>query len=320
MPLYQVYGLKLKSNITFPELSWGDGDSAQCTFQLLPAQQAESAKGHWFHCWHSPDGKVWLSFGRQGSHYLLRFPDLADFRIAAGEEEVCCYRSPGIPLETIRHLFLDQVLPLILSQRGKLVLHASAVAVADGAIAFVGKTGLGKSTLAASFLKAGFPLLTDDCLLLEEREGRLLVQPSYPGLRLWDDVLDALPEPLAGLAPVAHYTDKKRLVLNNRQPRFITGQPLLRSVYFLAASEEAGARLELAITPLHPRVAFMELLSHAYKLDIRDQAMLRKEFDILGRIVALPLFYRLAFPRDLSLLSTVQQAILSHTGRRCAIL
>ena len=38
--------------------------------------------------------------------------------ILGGGAKVRCQPRPGIPLKTIRHLLVDQVMPLVLSQRG----------------------------------------------------------------------------------------------------------------------------------------------------------------------------------------------------------
>src|SRR5207253_1964784 len=145
------------------------------------------------------------------SGYLFHFPELADFRIDAAGRTIRCHPVPGTPLETIRHLFLDQVIPLVLSKRGKLVVHASATLFSEGASAFIGMAGAGKSTLAASLADRGFPLLTDDCLLLEEKGHEFSVIPSYPGVRLWDEASSALFGQVPFSGPVAHYTQKKRL-------------------------------------------------------------------------------------------------------------
>ena len=100
----------------------------------------------------------------------------------------------------MRHLLLDQVMPLVLS-RDRLVLHASAVATPAGAAAFIGFTGAGKSTLAASLSAAGFPILSDDCLVIE-RDGRgFLARPFYPGARLWPDSVHAVGANVEGRAP-----------------------------------------------------------------------------------------------------------------------
>ena len=59
-------------------------------------------------------------------------------------------------------------MPLALSRQGIPAFHASVVTVPGGAVAFLGKTGAGKSTLAASFALGNSAFLTDDGLLVEE--------------------------------------------------------------------------------------------------------------------------------------------------------
>jgi len=44
-------------------------------------------------------------------------------------------------------------------------------------IAFLGETGQGKSTIAASLGRQGFPVVTDDCLVVEEKEDEILGIP-----------------------------------------------------------------------------------------------------------------------------------------------
>ena len=70
----------------------------------------------------------------------------------------------------------------MLTRRSRLVLQAGAIDTPLGAIALLGRTGIGKSTLAASLARAGFPLIADDFLLLRDD---IVAVPSYPGLRLW---------------------------------------------------------------------------------------------------------------------------------------
>lgn len=310
-PLYTVCEFVLESNVPLPELPQADGKKPECTFQLLPAHDAKLISAQWFHQWHTPDGEPWLSFARLASGYLLRFPDLADFLVSADVKAIRCYPVPGTPLETIKHLFLDQVLPLVLSKRGKLIIHASAIVAQEGAIAFVGMTGQGKSTLATSFSMHGFPLMTDDSLLLEVKEGRLIGTPIYPGVRLWDDSISVLFEHEPVLSEVAHYTDKKRLAANNDRLLFCRDSVPIQRLYFLAPLKEVATNT-ITITRLSPRETFMELVTYAFKLDIADQALLRREFDTFSRVAALALSYDLAFPRDFTRLADVRAAIVDH--------
>jgi len=310
--LYKLFQFTLESNIPLPELPQVEGEELEFAFRLLPTQEARLESVSWFHHWSLPNDDVWLSFARQGSGYLLHFPDLADFVISANAKDISCYPAPGIPLETVRHLLLDQVIPLALSKSGKRVLHSSAVVAPGGAIAFIGMTGMGKSTLTASFIKRGFPLLTDDCLLLEEKERHLYGVPSYAGLRLWDESLSVLfpDEPMG--SQVAHYTDKKRLDLSGGQLSFCSNPILLQRMYVLDSPQQKGDTKTISITPLTPREALLELISYSFKLDIADREFLKQEFEYLCNLATLPLFHRLIFPRDLSLLPIVEEAILEN--------
>jgi hypothetical protein len=216
---------------------------------------------------------------------------------------------PGIPPETIRHLLLNQVFPLVLSMRGKLVLHGGAVVAPLGAIAFVGASGLGKSTLTACFYRHGFPLLTDDSLLLEVQNGGLIGVPSYPSLRLWEDVVEAVLGEQT-LPPVAHYTTKMRLGPERGHIRFSPQPVPIRRIYFLVPPGSNGDSAVISITPLPPSQGFIELVKHTYLMDVKDQARLREGFESLTRLVAWPLLRHLSYPRDLGRLPEVQAAIL----------
>ena len=115
-----------------------------------------------FHQWSFPDGTVWTQFFRAGSEYLLRFPQLADFLVSAGGDTVTCYPVPGVTSDTVEHLYHNQVLPLALSKQELTTFHASAIVANGKAMAFIGESGRGKSTLAASFATRGYHVLTDD--------------------------------------------------------------------------------------------------------------------------------------------------------------
>jgi hypothetical protein len=59
------------------------------------------------------------------------------------------------------------VTAFLLAMSGRCVLHGSAVDIGGRAVAFVGASGQGKSTMAAMFCAAGATLVTDDVLPLE---------------------------------------------------------------------------------------------------------------------------------------------------------
>ncbi|MCI0354673.1 MAG: hypothetical protein L0099_06505 [Acidobacteria bacterium] len=307
MPAYWICGSGLASNLPLPELQEREAASTDFTFELCSGPAPAALDELEVHQWNLPDGPLWLTIARQASGYRLRFPELADFLV--NDALIRCHPVPGTPPETIRHLLLNQVFPLVLSAQGKLVLHGGAVVAPRGAIAFVGASGVGKSTLTACFCRQGFPLLTDDPLLLEQQDGGLTCVPSYPGLRLWDDVAEAVWGEQA-LPPVAHYTAKMRLGPERGHIPFSSQPALVRRIYFLIPPESNGSSTLVSITPIPPSQGFMELVKHTYLLDVKDQVRLREGFASLTRLMARPLLRRLSYPRDLARLPEVQEAIL----------
>ncbi len=160
--------------------------------------------------WTLPDGRSFLASARTQNGYLLQFAELADFFIDNSGSEILYSARPGVPQHSIRHLILDTVIAFALSVRGLAVLHASAIVTQFGACAFAASSGIGKSTLAASFQKAGYATLTDDCLLLETDQVSMYGVPSYPGMRLREDSLSLLEAQDSPTLPVAHYNSKRR--------------------------------------------------------------------------------------------------------------
>jgi len=311
MPLFEAYDLKLQSAVSFPELFSANGKKADLVFRVLPGDRQLASSAEWFHSFDLPDGTAWLRLGRKKTEYLLRFPDMADFVVSSNGGDVDCFPATATPPETIRHLFLDQVLPLLLSHQGRLVLHASAVATPKGAVAFLGMAGVGKSTLAASFCQQGFLLLTDDCFLVEERGREFFAIRSYPGLRLWADTRSALSfkEPCG--APVAHYTIKQRIGEQNGKIRFSRRLTPVHRIYVLEPWEEQSDTNQIRISPLRSRNALMELVKWAYRLDITDHRRNREQFEALSRVLVSAPIFRLQFPHDFSRLTAVRNAVLN---------
>ena len=68
-----------------------------------------------------------------------------------------------------------------------------AVRVGSQACAFVGRSGAGKSTMAAAMAAiGGGEIISDDCLVLHPRAGAWWAMPSGAGVRLWPSTLDLL--------------------------------------------------------------------------------------------------------------------------------
>jgi hypothetical protein len=262
-----------------------------------------------FHTWTFPDGSLWTEFHRLDMGYLLRFPDLADFLLSADAHAVTCVAVPEISEETVRHLYLNQVLPLALCKQGQLVFHGSAVEISSGCVAFVAESGRGKSTLGASFAVNGFRFLTDDSLVVEPTPDGHSVLPSHPSIRLWEDSEAALIRPGAEAAPPVGYTSKSRFLAGD-EIRFCDQPRPLRRVYFLGDGSSSGAefrRLSAADT-------VAEWVKHSFLLDVEEKLRLASHFDQVAKLASEPIHYRLDYPRRYEDLAQVRQAIVEHAS------
>ena len=276
-------------------------------FSLLAARVQAPVAIEPFHTWTFPDGTLWTAFYRTNDGYLLRFPDLADFQVSADALHVTGFPVPEVSDATVQHLYLNQVLPLVLSKQGKLVFHASAVEVAGGALAFAAESGRGKSTLAASFAVSGFRFLTDDGLVVEPTADGHRILPSHPSIRLWEDSEVALVAPGVRTAPALPFTPKSRFLAGD-EIRFCDQPRPLRRVYFLGN----GKVVTLAFQRLSAAEALVEWVKHSFLLDVEEKPRLASHFDQVAKLANQPIHYRLDYPRRFEDLACVRAAIVEH--------
>lgn len=301
---YRIFGLLLESDVPLPELRRARGVSPDLVVRLRRPARVPHA-WTWIDRWNSQDGAPWLLIGRREEGYLLRFPRLADFIVPADGGAIACRPRGRPPARTVRHLLLDQVVPLALSARGHVLLHASAVSVRGGALLFAGPSGSGKSTLAFALSNKRCRLLSDDVVRLQVRDGRVLATPAYPGARLWPDVLDAVRAGTRG-RQLAHYSPKRRVV--SRQTIAGRSLPIAR-IYVL---EHARA---IEVRRVSARAALVELLRQVYRLDVTDAARERRHFETLAAACSAVSVRTLAYPRDFHALEEVASVVLTASDR-----
>lgn len=320
---YCAYGQVLSCNSPLPELERTLAppfpEHTDIRIRFSSPEEHLPIPTTWYRTVSLTDGKPWLRCAKITSGYLLEFPDLAAFVFTPSDNSIRCIPHGRAPSHTLHHLLLDQVLPLVVNHRGKEVLHGAAVGTPYGACAFVGPTGSGKSTLAASFLSSGYSVLADDCLVLDARGEDIVTIPSYPGLRLWDEAIDALFGKTGRAAPVAHYTPKQRFSAAVSASAFHSSAVPLAGIYLLESlAERHTASASSTQRPLFgKRDALMTLLSLSFKLDITDRRMLTREFDFLHHLVSRIPVRPLVIPNSFESLPEVRAGILQDLSNSC---
>ncbi len=293
MPFYQAYGLGIESALPLPELvSSETGEDIRIQFgQLLSPPAAAETVG--YHYW------------AVGQDVYLFWQELGTFRIRAGQE-ITLDPAPQIEESRLRPPVLGACMAVLLHQRSYLVLHASAVVLPTGAVAFLGDKGWGKSTMTAALHEQGHPFLTDDVLALDlTQPAQPWVLPAFPQMKLWPSAVAALgkdPETLPRLVPQ----------LNKRQRRIDGLSPdavPLQALYLL------GKGPAITIEPLASSDIFAALVCHSYGGRFGKALLQHGETAHFLQCMTLAKqvpIYRLRRPSDLSLLPSIVQAVEAH--------
>jgi hypothetical protein len=229
-----------------------------------------------------PNLRVGLFPGRE--HFGFFYGDGARFAVECRGREVWADWPEHYSLEDACTYLLGPVMGFVLRLHGVVCLHASAVAVGDRAIALVGLPGAGKSTTAAAFASAGFPVLSDDILALADQVTQFLVQPGYPRVNLWPDSVQRLFGSEDALPRITPTWEKRYLPLDQNGHHFASSPLPLGAIYIL---DSRDASLTAPIIEGVPgKEAFMALAANTYVNYLLDQEMRRREFDVLGRVVS----------------------------------
>ncbi len=108
--------------------------------------------------------------------YRVWIERLGHLTISPDGSQIAC--SPPESASQRWRLLLGQGLPIAAALRGLEVLHASAVVFEDQVLAFAGRSGTGKTSLALNLLAHGGKFLADDVVALEVENDVLLAHPG----------------------------------------------------------------------------------------------------------------------------------------------
>jgi hypothetical protein len=252
----------------------------------------------------------WRIFSCCGPVHVPPFVNFRQFEVDAGVVHTLIIDSDtrrvlavydGCPSrDTLNHCLNDLILPRLLASNGDLVLHGSLVSTAFGLVGFIGASGWGKSTLAASFAARDATLLTDDAFRMQVSGGEWRGERIFPSLRLFPDAIEQICPEIDETAPVADYTTKRRLQFLSEQE-----SGLLRALFRLADDAE-----DVRVTRLAPAEACIALVSNAFALEANEPREAAKRFANAAEAAKrLPVF-NLVYPRDFGRLGEVHTAVL----------
>ena len=316
MTVYRIFDNSISCELSIPGLTEVEQESGDWQV-ILSKDTVIEEQIDWLHHWQLPTGEDVMSFARNDQTSFLRFIGLACFSIDLSSRRITILPENDCPPTSLAHLLIDQVIPRVLCHQGRVVLHASAIEMIDGhAVAFTGVSGQGKSTLASAFVNAGYGLLSDDCLLLEKRDGEVYAMSSYPSLRLWSDSTRAVAWEVHSkgirFSEMAHYTNKTQVLFaagdGSVSPRWVK----LKRLYLLQPEPESGQTDSSAIqiTPAGGMATIMALIESLFALDVVSADAVRQSFRMVQKVASGIKVRKLAYPRSYESLPEVISAVL----------
>jgi hypothetical protein len=287
---YHAYGLGITSAFALPELVSGSGtvDVEIRSVAALPRDGPPLCDGA-----EAVAPGVWR----------LTYDDLGVVTIHDGSLiEVAL--APDVEGRTLRAALLGPALAVLLEQRGFLVLHASVVQVGARAIAFLGDSGWGKSTIAAALHARGHRLVSDDHAVLRFTATGVEVSSAFPQFKLWPDAARALGHDPAMLPFVEPGFEKRARRIEDG---FTVEERLPLARLFLLDAGEA-----VAISPLSSRDAFLALVRHTYGIEWTHEHSGGRQFQQRAELARRVPVQQLSRPWDLGALGRVVALIESE--------
>jgi hypothetical protein len=289
---YETFGLTISSEYLLPISS----PSSSRETADITIRRAESLPDSWSG---ERAGEGDYFFG-DGMH-RFGWPELGIIEIRDARE-VTVHPLASVAAGLVEHVLLGPVLADILLSRGQLPLHASAVQTPSGVIALVGRSGQGKSTLAAALNVLGAPLHGDDLIAISPRDAE--VPRGLGRVKLNPDVLSALGASAAEL-PVVYEGIEKRAM-----PGLGVATPISKP---LLAVYRIRDGVEIRVAKVDPRRALFDVFANCFRVEVAQHAcgaqeLLRRCSLVLERAE----FFDFFRPRDLQGLPRATEALWGH--------
>lgn len=280
---YFAYGLGIQSEIAIPEFIEAE---LGCDVYL----NVESNHNPTDYLPQAAVGKPWcLKLTRKEALFYVK--DTGVFLVKGGNK-IVIIPAPDVSEQLIRFYLVGTIMGILLYQRGLLVLHASAVNIDGGAVAFLGVSGEGKSSTAAAFNAHGHNIITDDVAPVILGKEPATISPGFPQIKLDREIASTLGYDFESLL-LLNSSDEKR---GYRPRQEFPQMPLpIRRIYVLTSDSD------FSIEPLKPQEAVIELSRHSRPATL-FQSPDAQHFLQCVNLVKECTLYRLKRPRNLALL------------------
>jgi hypothetical protein len=293
MVRYYRFGTEMvASEIVLPGLS-ASSNGARTAAITVRRTQSEDVPANWSpqpapQVRPDPSGlrvRRWRS--ADGGWHRLRYGyrhHFAEFVIRQDGGEVRAHASGEISDGELASLLEGVILGGAMRLLGNACLHATVLTAEGRAVALLGQSGVGKSSLAWAMVRQGCRLLSDDFAAFSLCDDVLFVQPGRTKLRLWPDAAKRL---IVGAASVARLypmvVESEKLVVTD--PEAVESVPTRLHAIYLLNRRDAKLR-EPLIEEMPPHQRLVTLAANLYGAIVPGPEARRKELSVLAKVAA----------------------------------
>ncbi|PZS35495.1 MAG: hypothetical protein DLM61_01775 [Pseudonocardiales bacterium] len=210
--------------------------------------------------------------------YRLRYYGLCEFDVSRDLAEVTWKLVAGGDPGLVSVLAAGALLAFRLIMAGHLVLHASAIQARGHSLAFVGASGMGKSTMATLMCAGGATALTDDIARIDFDGARAVLSPGAVESRLRPAAVPL--QELFSVPGAIRTTSDGRSAMS--LPSWAKGPVSLDAV---VVPQRSPDQVELTLTALSPSQALILLGHFPRLLGWVDTGVLAHQFNRLADLV-----------------------------------
>jgi hypothetical protein len=302
---YNVYGVTLRSQwkIHHPEATHESEpviDLAEGSPELFEnfARKFQPGNGRWFDYTRLEDGSDY--FRAKNSYELLA---AADGRRAVGRSLL----APGD--DSFLMYLVGAAISFCLLRYGIEQLHATVIIDGENAFGLLGRSGYGKSTLAGSFLQAGYPILTDDMLVLKREADGLFALPGPSHLKMYRNIARRLfGDRVASFGTNAL---SRKIVIPLNDDRAFLKPIRLKALYALNPPRGNDRLNGITIQPLLPHKAALQLVQSSFNIFVDDPIRLALQLQTFAQVASHLPVKRISYARRLEQLPAVRDALLN---------
>jgi hypothetical protein len=244
--------------------------------------------------WLDNDGSLAAYGGSLGGRHWMVLPYVGSFWFS-GNGNVHAFPNEAVGGDVVEDSFRRIVLPMALQATGVEVLHASAVAGANGVVALCAVSETGKTTIAFGLSQRGFSLWADDAV----------------AVRVSADGVDAVPLPFAmRLRPAS--AEFFGISPDDVEPPSTPTPGSLATICVLERLSD-GDGGPVVIDRLGSAEAFPAVLAHAYSFSLADderkRAMVQEYLEVVARVPVLRVRVRAGLERLPEILDEIEAAV-----------